>query len=65
MKVTTFSCDRCGRQATAWIRVMEHDYMGQLRCEAHDMHELDLCPSCVDELKKWMAVKPDDNERVE
>lgn len=55
-------CDRCGEPATTWVRVAEHSYQGQMRCDAHDLIELDLCPACQRELRLWTEVRPDGGE---
>ena len=62
MKEQTCVCDRCGEPATEWVRVTEHAYMEQMRCDAHNLMELDLCSACASELRLWMEERPDGNE---
>lgn len=59
MREETFTCDRCGQPAVAWVRFAEHSYLNQMRCDAHDLRELDLCAACVKELRLWTGVRPD------
>ncbi len=62
MREHTCICDRCGEPATEWVRITEHAYSGQMRCDAHDLNELDLCGACVKELHLWMRERPDAKE---
>lgn len=58
MRRESLVCDRCGEPATEWVRVTEHAYYGQMRLDAHDLHDIDLCPKCAGELAAWMGVRP-------
>lgn len=58
MRKQSLVCDRCGEPATEWVRVTEHAYYNQMRLDAHNLRDLDLCPKCASELGAWMEVKP-------
>ena len=60
MQTVTFACDRCGEPASGWVRITAHAYQGQMRCGAHDLREMDLCPRCAAELRAWC-----DNDKEE
>lgn len=65
MMTTTLTCDRCGEPATEWWRMTRHAYLDQMRHDAHDLMEMDLCPRCAEELRAWCdGRKRDDDGRV-
>lgn len=43
-----FRCDLCGEQASEWLRVYRHELLDGTRQGAHDMTEIDLCPTCAE-----------------
>ena len=47
-KTTDFRCDLCGEPATEYVRVMRHALLDGMRQGAHDMTEIDLCPTCAE-----------------
>lgn len=66
MRVTKTTCDRCGESATEWVRIWRHQLASDgLRCDAHDITELDLCPACAGELGLWMEVRPRGGDKVD
>lgn len=65
MEKRTFTCDRCGEPASAWVRMYEHDLLNGMRRDAHNMYELDLCPKCTEQLRKWMEVTSNGDDALE
>lgn len=60
MTSTTSTCDRCGEPAAEWVRIWCHAYLDQMRHDAHDLMEMDLCPRCAAELRAWCTEKKED-----
>ena len=60
MKNVTYTCDRCGGQASERICMTRASVTyGAVESE-HDRIVLDLCAGCVDELVAWIESKKED-----
>lgn len=59
MRTETLTCDRCGENATEWVRVFRHELLDGMRAGAHDLREVDLCPACAHKLFIWLDKRKD------
>lgn len=60
MKEQSYTCDRCGRPAYAFVRMSVHEIVPPMRCEPHDFYELDLCDECLREVLAPLDVRKED-----
>lgn len=51
MKTEEYTCDRCGAEADGAVSIYWYEL--PLR-QVHDLTVVDLCPTCADELRRWL-----------